>query len=95
MSSAAAFGSSSTKSLKGVQRPAAFAIVGFCFCDFRTVNYSGSCAEQVTDFVQSMLVLVLPLTLHFKSAVRSLIYTRKNNGPNIDPWGTPAKIFPQ
>ena len=35
------------------------------------------------------------LTLHFKSAVRSLIYTRKNNGPNIDPWGTPAKISPQ
>ena len=32
-------------SLKGVQRPAAFAIVCFCFCEFRTVSYSGSCAE--------------------------------------------------
>ena len=26
-------------------------------------------------------------TLHFKSAVRSLIYTRKSSGPSIEPWG--------
>ena len=48
--------------LKGIQRPAAFAIVCFCFCEFRTVSYSGSCAEHVADFAQSMLVVVLPLT---------------------------------
>ena len=47
--------------LKGVQRPAAFAIVCFCYCEFRTVSYSGSCAEQVVDFAQSMLVFLLPL----------------------------------
>ena len=35
------------------------------------------------------------LTLHFKSAVRSFIYNRKNNGPKIEPWDTPAKISPQ
>ena len=33
----------------------------FCFCESRTVSYSGSCAEQVVDFEQSMLVFVLPL----------------------------------
>ena len=49
------------KSLKGVQRPAAFAIVCYCSCEFRTARYSGSCGEQVIDFVQSMLVCVLPL----------------------------------
>ena len=48
--------------LKGVQRPAAFATVCFCFCEFRTVGYFGSCGEQVVDFMQSMLVFVLPLT---------------------------------
>ena len=47
--------------LKRVQRPAAFAVVCFCFCEFRTVSYSGSCGEQVAEFVQSMLVLVLSL----------------------------------
>ena len=47
--------------LKGVQRPAAFAIVCFCFCEFRTVSYSGSCGEHDADFTQSMLVFVLPL----------------------------------
>ena len=41
--------------------PAASAMVCFCFCDFRIVSYSGSCEEQVVDFVQSMLVFVLPL----------------------------------
>ena len=46
--------------LKGVQRPAAFAIV-FVFCEFRTVIYSVSCADQVADFAQSMLVFVVPL----------------------------------
>ena len=50
------------KSLKGVQRPAAFAIVCLYFCEFRTVKYSGSCGEQVVDFPQSMLVFVLSLT---------------------------------
>ena len=46
--------------LKGVQRPAAFAIINFCFCEFRAVSYTGSCAEQVVDYAQSMLVFVLP-----------------------------------
>ena len=35
------------------------------------------------------------LTLHFKSSVRSFLYTRKNEGPRIEPWGTPAEISPQ
>ena len=47
--------------LKAVQTPAAFAIVCCCFCEFCTVRYSGSCREQVVDFVQSMLVFVLLL----------------------------------
>ena len=47
--------------LKGVQRPAAIAIVCFCLCEYRTVRYSGSCEEQVFDFAQSMPVFVLPL----------------------------------
>ena len=47
--------------LKGVQGPAAFAIVCFCLCEFRAVNHSGSCAEQAADFPQGMLVFVLPL----------------------------------
>ena len=50
-------------SLKGLQRPAAFAIVCFCIGEFRTVRYSGSCGEQVVDFAQSMLVFVLPLRM--------------------------------
>ena len=48
-------------SLKGVQTSAAFAIVCFCFSEFRTVSYSGSCAEQAVEFAQSMLVFVLPV----------------------------------
>ena len=51
-----------TNPLKRVQRPAAFAIVCFCFCEFRKVSYSGSCAEEVADFMQSILVFVLPLS---------------------------------
>ena len=35
------------------------------------------------------------LTLHLKSSVRSFMYTRKNRGPKIELWGTPAEIFPQ
>ena len=34
------------------------------------------------------------LTLHLKSSVRSFMYTRKNRGPKIEPWGTPAEISP-
>ena len=50
--------------LKGVHIPAAFTIVCFCFCKFRTVSYCGSCVEQVVvDFTQSMLVFVLPLRI--------------------------------
>ena len=52
--------------LKGVQRPAAFAIVCFCFCEFRTVSYFESCAEQVVEFAQSMLVFVLLLIVFQK-----------------------------
>ena len=52
------------KNLKGVQRPAAFAIVCFFF-EFCTVSFSGSCAEQVADFAQSMLAFVLPLNFLF------------------------------
>ena len=39
---------------------AAFSIVCFCFCEFRTVSHSGSCTEQGVDFAQSMLVFVFP-----------------------------------
>ena len=35
------------------------------------------------------------LALHFKSFVRSFIYTRKDKGPRIEPLGTPAEISPQ
>ena len=48
--------------LKRVQRPAAFVIVCVCFCEFRTVSYSGSCGEQVVDLAQNMVVFVLPLS---------------------------------
>ena len=34
----------------------------FGFREFRTVSYSGSCAVQVVEFAQSMLVFVLPLS---------------------------------
>ena len=44
--------------LKGVQRPAAFAIVCFCFWEFR---FSGSYGAQVADLVQGMLVFAPPL----------------------------------
>ena len=47
--------------LKGVKRPASFAIFCFCFCQFQTVSYSGSCTEHVANFAQSMLVFVLSL----------------------------------
>ena len=45
--------------LEGVQRPTAFAIVCLCFGEFHAVS-SGSCAEKVAEFAQSMLVFVLP-----------------------------------
>ena len=35
------------------------------------------------------------LTLHFKPTAGSFISTRKNKGPRIEPWGTPAEIPPQ
>ena len=35
------------------------------------------------------------LALHLRSSVKSLTYTRKNNGPRIEPWGTPAVTVPQ
>ena len=55
--------------LKGEQRPAAFAIVCFCFCEYRTVSYSGSCGEQVAEFMQSMMVFALPLMTLFKMRI--------------------------
>ena len=51
----------SFEKLKGSTKPAAIAIVCFCFCELRTVSYSGSCVELVTDFSQSTLVVLLPL----------------------------------
>ena len=47
--------------LRGAQRPASFAIICFCFGEFHAVSYSGSCAAQVAEFEQSMLVFLLPL----------------------------------
>ena len=47
--------------LEGVRRPAAFAIVCYCFCKYRTVSYSVSCAEPVADFMPSVLVSALPV----------------------------------
>ena len=65
--------------LKGVQRPAAFAIVCLCFCEFRTVSYSGSCGEQVADFAQGILVFVLPLKFASgKSSAMFLQFHQKN-----------------
>ena len=49
---------STIKSLTVVQIPAAFAIVCFCFCEFRTVSYSGSCAEQEADLLLVFLLLL-------------------------------------
>ena len=34
-------------------------------------------------------------TLHDTFSGRSLTYTRKNNGPRTDPWGTPADTVDQ
>ena len=45
--------------LKGMQRLAACGIGWLCFCEFFTI--SSSCAEQVADFAQNMLIFVLPL----------------------------------
>ena len=57
---------STIESLTGVQRPAAFAIICFCFCEFRTVSYSGSCAEQEAD-----LLLVFVLLLRWGEIIES------------------------
>ena len=40
-----------------------------CFYEFHAVSYSGSCGEQIIDFVQSMLVL-LPLRHLLKAQVK-------------------------
>lgn len=40
---------------KGVQGPAALTIVCFRSCEFQAVSYSGSSADRVADFAQSML----------------------------------------
>ena len=34
------------------------------------------------------------LTDEFIPTSRSFIYTKKNNGPRTEPWGTPALILP-
>ena len=47
----------------GVKRPAGSAIICYLFCEFYAVSYSGSYAEQVTDFVQGMVVFVYPFKL--------------------------------
>ena len=54
--------------LRGIQRPAAFAIVCFVFvnCD-QLVIYYGSYAEQIDVFAQSILVFVLPLSVKANS----------------------------
>ena len=57
--------------LKGGQRPAAFAIVCFCFCEFHAVSYPESCAEQVAEFAQSILDFVLPLRLSYHQIAKS------------------------
>ena len=71
-----------TNRVKGVQRPAAFVIVCFCFCEFRTVSYSGSCAEHIVDFAQSMLVFVLPLMVQTDKNCRTKIEVNKLSGLN-------------
>ena len=62
--------------VKGKQRPAAFAIVCFCFCEFHTVSYSRICGEQVADVVQSMMVFVLPLSV--KRMISKLYIQQRN-----------------
>ena len=66
--------------LKGVQRPESFAVVSFCFYEFRTVSYFWSCGKQVIDFTQSMLVFGLPLKVEIQintlNTVKSLLSLR-------------------
>ncbi len=57
------------------------------------ISLAASLASRTT--VNKDVSSAKSLTLHFKSAVRSFIYTRKNKGPKIEPWGTPAEISPQ
>ena len=47
--------------LKGSTKTSSLCNHLFLFFEFCTVGYSGSCGEQVVDFMQSMLVFVLPL----------------------------------
>ena len=53
----------------------------FCFCEFRTVSYSGSCAEQVADCAQSMLVFVLPLKLQLESKLYFFCFAKVSFEP--------------
>lgn len=57
---------------KGLRRPAAFAIVCF-LCEFLTVNYSGSCAEQVAGFTQGLRIFLFPLIKYGKANVRGMV----------------------
>ena len=73
--------SKANKTLKGEQRPAAFAIVCFCFCEFRTVSYLGRCGEQAADVVQSMLVFVFPLKISWEQHSRQIFsFVRSSQG---------------
>ena len=47
----------------------------FCFCECRTVSYSASCVEQVAEFPQGMLVVVLPLKGHSSLDIKTMLLT--------------------
>ena len=84
--------------LRGVQRPAAFVIVCFCFCAFRTVSYSESGASRsltsrkacwslgrflITHDFQESLVEVINVTRLYRNIPKPSIYRWHVPAPSI------------
>ena len=61
---------------------------------FKSWFMSRAAASGSWTTVKSDVSSAKSLTLHLKFSVKSFIYTRKKRGPRIEPWGTPAVIFP-
>ena len=53
------------------------------------------CCFRVMHNWKSGILSASSLVTEVNSSVRSLMYIKNNNGPKMEPWGTPASIWKQ
>ena len=83
----------STACLVGFGLKDIFHLFAHCLRRFKSSFKSLAADTGSRTTVKNDVSSAKSFTLHTRLSVRSLIYTKKKRGPNIEPWGTPSETL--